>query len=89
MTVTSCVVYKVIMVLESIDHLCINPINMIGFIPKVYTQRGGSSAAISLELTCVCSFSKRAYSLSSWLSFAMSNCQFVTFPLVSWIRRGT
>ena len=24
--------------------------------------------------------------LTSWLSFVMSNCQFVTFPLVSWVR---
>ena len=27
--------------------------------------------------------------LSSWLSFVMSNCEFVTFPLVSWVRCGT
>ena len=26
--------------------------------------------------------------LSSWLSFVMSNCDFVTFPLVSWVRCG-
>ena len=26
--------------------------------------------------------------LTSWLSFVMSNCDVVTFPLVSWIRRG-
>ena len=25
----------------------------------------------------------------SWLSFVVSNCEFVTFPLVSWIRCGT
>ena len=24
--------------------------------------------------------------LTSWLSFVMSNCEFVTFPLVSWVR---
>ena len=27
--------------------------------------------------------------LTSWLSFAVSNCEFVTFPLVSWVRCGT
>ena len=27
--------------------------------------------------------------LSSWLSFVVSNCEFVTFPLVSWVRCGT
>ena len=33
-TVTSCFVYKVIRDLESIDHLCINPILRIGLIHK-------------------------------------------------------
>ena len=27
--------------------------------------------------------------LASWLSFLMSNCEFVNFPLVSWVRCGT
>ena len=27
--------------------------------------------------------------LTSWLSFVMSNCDFVTFPLVSWVRCGS
>ena len=27
--------------------------------------------------------------LSSWLSFVVSNCEFVTFPLVTWVRCGT
>ena len=27
--------------------------------------------------------------LNSWLSFVVSNCEFVTFPLVSWVRYGT
>ena len=27
--------------------------------------------------------------LTSWFSFAVSNCEFVTFPLVSWVRCGT
>ena len=26
--------------------------------------------------------------LLSWLSFVMSNCEVVTFPLVSWVRCG-
>ena len=26
--------------------------------------------------------------LTSWLSFVMSNCEDVTFPLVSWVRCG-
>ena len=28
------------------------------------------------------------YSLTSCLSFVMSKCEVVTFPLVSWVRRG-
>ena len=27
--------------------------------------------------------------LTSWLSFVVSNCKFVTLPLVSWVRCGT
>ena len=26
--------------------------------------------------------------LTAWLSFVMSNCDVVTFPLVSWVRCG-
>ena len=26
--------------------------------------------------------------LTSWLSFVMSYCEIVTFPLVSWVRSG-
>ena len=29
-----------------------------------------------------------AAGLTSWLSFVMSNCDVVTFPLVSWVRSG-
>ena len=27
--------------------------------------------------------------LTSWLSVLVSNCEFVNFPLVSWVRCGT
>ena len=27
--------------------------------------------------------------LNSWLSLVVYNCEFVTFPLVSWVRCGT
>ena len=27
--------------------------------------------------------------LASWLSFVVSNCKFITFSLVSWVRCGT
>ena len=27
--------------------------------------------------------------LTSWLSFVVSNCEFVTFPFIFWVRCGT
>ena len=52
-------------------------------------------------LICYCSFAirqflilktqskRQAIELLSWLSFVVSNCEFVTFPLVSWVRCDT
>ena len=38
----------------------------------------------------ICAFwSPAGKGLTSWLSFVVSNCEFVTFPLVSWVRCGT
>ena len=33
---------------------------------------------------CLCSPAGKG--LTSWLSFVVSNCEFVTFSLVSWVR---
>ena len=55
---------------------------------------------VGFFLSCVCynlvSFcficplwSPAGKGLTSWLSFVVSNCKFVTFPLVSWVRCGT
>ena len=50
-----------------------------------------------LVLSCVCYAFVRACllmpspagkELTSWLSFVVSNCEVVTFPLVSWVRCG-
>ena len=35
------------------------------------------------------SWSPAGKGLTSWFSFVVSNCEFVTFPLVSWARCGT
>ena len=35
------------------------------------------------------SWSPAGKGLTSWLSFVVSNCEFVNFPLVSWVRCGT
>ena len=49
-----------------------------------------------LCLLCLCErlficalWSPAGKGLTSWLSFVVSNCEFVTFPLVSWVRCGT
>ena len=41
------------------------------------------------RLLIVALWSSAGKGLTSWLSFVMSNCEFVTFPLVSWVRCGT
>ena len=49
-----------------------------------------------LCLLCLCArlficalWSPAGKGLTSWLSFVVSNCEFVTFPLVPWVRCGT
>ena len=49
-----------------------------------------------LCLLCLCArlficalWSPAGKELTFWLSFVVSNCEFVTFPLVSWVRCGT
>ena len=49
-----------------------------------------------LCLLCLCTrlficalWSPAGKVLTSWLSFVVSYCEFVTLPLVSWVRRGT
>ena len=37
----------------------------------------------------MCLVSPAGKGLASWLSFVVSNCEFVTFPTVSWVRCGT
>ena len=49
-----------------------------------------------LGLLCLCArlficalWSPAGKGLTSWLSFVLSKCEFVTVPLVSWVRCGT
>ena len=49
-----------------------------------------------LCLLCLCArlficalWSPAGKGLTTWLLFVVSNCEFVTFPLVSWVRCGT
>ena len=51
-------------------------------------------SVLCLQCLCarlfICALSSPAgKGLTSRLSFAMSNCEFVTFQLVSWVRCGT
>ena len=41
------------------------------------------------SLFTVASWSPAGKGLTHWLSFVMSNCEFVTFPLVPLVRHGT
>ena len=50
-------------------------------------------SVLYLLCVCVCLFIGALWSdagkwLTSWLSFVMSNCEVVTFLLVSWVRCG-
>ena len=43
-----------------------------------------------LCLLCICLYVPCGHLLGKdWLSFVVSSCEFVTFPLVSWVRCGT
>ena len=49
-----------------------------------------------LRLLCLCAclficalWSPAGKGLTFWLPFLVSDCEFVTFPLVSWVRCGT
>ena len=51
-------------------------------------------SVLCLLCFCACLFicalwSPAGKGLTSWLSFVVSYCEFVTFTLVSWVRRGT
>ena len=51
-------------------------------------------SVLCLLCLCACLFRNTLWSpagkrLAYWLSFVVSNCEFVTFSLVSWVRCGT
>ena len=46
--------------------------------------------AMFCERVFICAlWSPAGKRLTSWLSFVVYNCEFATFPLVSWVRCGT
>ena len=74
--------------------------NLMGKKIFVYLVQGGASFVDHLCYLCIvllcfhaCLFVDALWSpagkeLNYWLSFKMSNCDVVTFPLVSWVRCG-
>ena len=54
----------------------------MGFFCLVFAMSLCASVYMCFVVTCW----ERA---DSWLSFVVSNCEFVTFPLVSWVGCGT
>ena len=51
-------------------------------------------SCVCYAFVCVCLYvcdlwSPAGKGLTSWLSFDVSSCEFVTFPLVYWVRCGT
>ena len=55
------------------DHLCYFCLVLLCFYERLFVNALWSPAGKGL---------------TSWLSFVMSNCDVVTFPLVSWFRCG-
>ena len=55
------------------DHLCYFYLVLLYFHARLFVDAFWSPAGKGL---------------TSWLTFVMSNCDVVTFPLVSWVRCG-
>ena len=56
------------------DHLCFSVVCVLCLCARLFIYALSSPAGKGL---------------TSLLSFVVSNCKFVTFPLVSWVRCGT
>ena len=56
------------------DHLCFSVLCLL---------------CLCVRLFICALWSPAGTGLTSWLSFVVSNCEFVNFSLVSWVRRGT
>ena len=62
--------------------------------PEVIKLKNVFCSVLCLLCLCGCLFMWALWSpagkgLTPWLSFVVSNCEFVTFPLVSWVTCGT
>ena len=57
-------------------------------LPYMYIKSRRSWLCFLARLFINALWSPAGKGLTSWLSFVMSNCEVVTFPLVSWVRCG-
>ena len=57
-------------------------VDLLCFFGLVFAMPLCASVYMCLVVTC-------GKGLTSWLSLVVSDCDFVTFPLVSWVRCGT
>ena len=65
----------------------------LSYVPSI---KAGMCFKREFCLLCLCAsmficdlWSPAVKGLTSWLSFVLSNCECVTFPLVSWVKSGT
>ena len=67
-------------------------LNILLTVPRmwiIHVISGVCLLCFRVRLFIVVFWSPAGKGLTSWLSFVMSYCEFVTFPLVSWVRCGT
>ena len=58
-------------------------------VSSIHVNSGVCLLCFRVRLFIVALWSPAGKGLTSLLSFVMSYCEFVTFPLVSWVRCGT
>ena len=85
-----------IVVLDRASETGLSPPNILLTVPRWYFFCGSFMFFSVLCLLCLCArlfictlWSPAGQGLTSWISFVVSNCEFVTSPLVSWVRCGT
>ena len=78
------------------DILNINNVYFYNMVSQIYPSELKKCFCSVLCLLCLCArlficalWSPAGKELTSWLSFVVSNCEFVTYPLVTWVMCGT
>ena len=64
--------------------------DMVFSILKIFLPFSHCGHCLEFARLFICAlWSPAGKRLTSWLSFVVSNCEFVTFPLIAWVRCGT